>query len=484
MRLLDDGVPGFLEALEVRVPVPGAPNDDDDDTTGDLGDCDFFTETGSGTGCFPATTTIVIANIRVNAAALAPFTPITATVTMTGPDTVSIFPETVTIALPRLGLTVEVDGDPDNGLEPKAGLLCETSSRHPTIKLSEGFATSFKTIGVPSFAVGNTQVESGYFSPGSGVTGGGATQGTRFKIWFLNVPDGVTVEVPTGMNNACSLADDPDTEALECGAGDASHDCSDFANWDGDALCLGLISFVDEWGAKGSPATYGDGMTSVDIDDGMGMVVYEVFDGNPLVTESCTLDAWFSWDAGAADPGTAQIAVSFAPIATGLEDEYSFVADAVSPRLRFIDTSSPADGFALRKCSTTLLFPWVTNQSRFDTGFAISNTSKDWLDTPHQSGVCRVHWHGADANGPTDAGDDTESGIIEAGEQFVFVASTALPGFQGYVIVLCDFQFAHGFAFLTDGFGGTPTLAQGYLALVLEEYDSGGARVGPEASDQ
>ena len=41
------------------------------------------------------------------------------------------------------------------------------------------------------------------------------------------------------------------------------------------------------------------------------------------------------------------------------------------------------------------------------------------------------------------------------------------PEFQGYVIAVCEFQYAHGFAFITDGFGGVRSLAQGYLALVI-----------------
>ena len=38
------------------------------------------------------------------------------------------------------------------------------------------------------------------------------------------------------------------------------------------------------------------------------------------------------------------------------------------------------------------------------------------------------------------------------------------------------FQFAHGYAFITDGAAGIPTLAQGYLALVLQ-YDAEGDRL-------
>jgi hypothetical protein len=45
--------------------------------------------------------------------------------------------------------------------------------------------------------------------------------------------------------------------------------------------------------------------------------------------------------------------------------------------------------------------------------------------------------------------------------------STDAPGFQGYIIATCEFQYAHGFAYITNGYGGVNTQAQGYLALVL-----------------
>ena len=206
--------------------------------------------------------------------------------------------------------------------------------------------------------------------------------------------------MPTGVNSAIGESDD----------------CNDIANWDSDGLCLQLVSGADEWGAGGTSVAFGGGTASVAIDDdGMGMVVYEVKDAHPFVTESITLDALFTWSGSAADPGTAQAVVNFAPIATGLEGEYSFVADGFSPRPRFIDTgSNPADAFSLRRCTTTLLFPWITNQASFDTGVVISNTSEDWLLTPNQSGICTIHWHGTDAGGATFS--DTPSGIIDAGD--------------------------------------------------------------------
>ena len=45
----------------------------------------------------------------------------------------------------------------------------------------------------------------------------------------------------------------------------------------------------------------------------------------------------------------------------------------------------------------------------------------------------------------------------------------ATPAFQGYIIAQCDFRYAHGFAFITDGPIGSARVAEGYLALVMDE---------------
>ena len=47
------------------------------------------------------------------------------------------------------------------------------------------------------------------------------------------------------------------------------------------------------------------------------------------------------------------------------------------------------------------------------------------------------------------------------------MTSTAAPGFGGYVIAVCNFQYAHGFAFVSDV--GARNLAMGYLALVVPD---------------
>ena len=66
--------------------------------------------------------------------------------------------------------------------------------------------------------------------------------------------------------------------------------------------------------------------------------------------------------------------------------------------------------------------------------------------------------------------------MLPPGSTVAFVLSsggglgvTGTPDFQGYLIAQCRFQFAHGFAFITDGPIGQARVAEGYLALVMDD---------------
>jgi hypothetical protein len=51
-------------------------------------------------------------------------------------------------------------------------------------------------------------------------------------------------------------------------------------------------------------------------------------------------------------------------------------------------------------------------------------------------------------------------------------STSSAAGFQGYIIARCSFQYAHGFAFISDR--NTPSLgSQGYLALVIPDRTDG-----------
>ncbi len=84
-----------------------------------------------------------------------------------------------------------------------------------------------------------------------------------------------------------------------------------------------------------------------------------------------------------------------------------------------------------------------------------------------QDGACEVHYHGSTTGGGA-APESVITDVIEAGDQRVWLLSGEAPEFQGYVIAACDFQYGHGYAFISDGFLGLQTLAQGYLALILD----------------
>ncbi|MGQ9918783.1 MAG: hypothetical protein ACUVS7_15350, partial [Bryobacteraceae bacterium] len=62
---------------------------------------------------------------------------------------------------------------------------------------------------------------------------------------------------------------------------------------------------------------------------------------------------------------------------------------------------------------------------------------------------------------------------IAAGQQLLMTLSggndaqglSPVPGFTGYVIARCNFQYAHGYAFISDL--GANKFAQGYIALII-----------------
>ena len=103
----------------------------------------------------------------------------------------------------------------------------------------------------------------------------------------------------------------------------------------------------------------------------------------------------------------------------------------------------------------------MTNQAGFDTGIAISNTSRDPFanqNTRLQAGTCTLNYYGGTTGGGAAPAAQTTNAAVEAGAQLLFVLSSggnlgvaATPGFQGYIIAQCRFQYAHGFAFVTDG---------------------------------
>jgi hypothetical protein len=155
----------------------------------------------------------------------------------------------------------------------------------------------------------------------------------------------------------------------------------------------------------------------------------------------------------------------------------------------FSNVTPPAvNASSIVLCQTTLLFPFVTNQVGFDTGIAIANTSVDNLAAgfksfataqpasatgPAAATTCNLFFYGPFA--PTVPAATPfipdPQGALVAGTTHAFQLSSVAPGYQGYMIAVCPFNYAHAFAFLTYGLTQTNGVAEGYLAEVLGTGD-------------
>jgi hypothetical protein len=462
--------PSALTWDGVQFPVPGAPNDPNNlpsalDPDGRPLCMDIFDQ-DSSESCFNVVTTVRITNVRANAAAVGAGGAIFANLTIFSFAGISVTPSNQqTVANVFQGLTVDYDS-------PISGLQCEETHGWFSLELEEGFAGSFKTLGAPTFLQGDFAAENGYpvcdapddfggcADPQSNAgTGGGATQATRFLIRFLGIPMGVEIGVEDAVDED----------------GPRSDDCPVEPSYQDQDLCIERVAGTDADGAGGLAVGGDTDYYEVGLDsDGNGYVVYEVKNGDPFrpQTIEVPISIWWEPDTGEDKPaiGSGQISATFAP----LSDE----GEAGNfPKPRFVDTGGdPFTFVSVVRCSTTLLFPFVSNRFGFDTGFAISNTSMDWKGTAPQRGRCMIHYIGNTGDAPDSMPDDDITAIIEGGEQATWTLSmgnpvweiNGAPDFQGFVVAMCEFQFAHGYAFITDATSAIPNFAQGYLALIMQ----------------
>jgi hypothetical protein len=171
------------------------------------------------------------------------------------------------------------------------------------------------------------------------------------------------------------------------------------------------------------------------------------------------------WVIYTASPGTNSPALATATVNGSYAPTSTVTTPANGTVPRFADTSTAQNIFTIVPCVTNLLFPYLTSQGGFDTGIAISATSTDPFGTSPQSGTCTLNWYGAAFTGAT------PTPVVNSGTSFTALLSSTLSsvtgGFSGYMIAQCRFQFAHGFAFISDL--GARNLAMGYLALIIPD---------------
>ena len=251
----------------------------------------------------------------------------------------------------------------------------------------------------------------------------------RLVVTFTGIPEGLKVMVPDIVPLA---TDDPDTTADEAAASFS-------------------LDLMDE-GRTSGVGKIEDNMGEVELSaTGAGEVVYNLADtDSTLDDERVELPVTFVRESEDDLPaiGRGRVTVSFHPV-SGVGGDTFEVGGAPLPR--FVKSAKTAAIIEVDDCTTTLLFPHVFHQSGFDTGIAISNTSSE-------SGSCTINYHGA--GGP----DHHESPLIAGGGQLIFTLSSTVDttGFQGYLVAVCDFRKAYGFAIILDGFGEIDsTLATG-----------------------
>ena len=297
--------------------------------------------------------------------------------------------------------------------------------------------------------------ETGFYNPAlpTPYTNAGlADHGTRLMARFNNVPAGVALYVGVYENGATDT-----TSRVRLVSTDSN----------------GAGAFS----AANATSTAGGGIAPVTLSGGTGVAVYEVMRADPVAVETILVPFVVAFTANTASNlpglGTATVNLSFAPLSTVT------TASASAPVPRFADTSTSRTIFVINACTTNLLFPYVTQREGFDTGLVIANTSvetgKTWdSNTAPQSGACRICYYG-DTTGGGAAPAAQTSAVVDAGKLLIWtlfaggITDTTIkptPGFQGYIIAQCAFQYAHGFAFLSDL--GANRLAHGYLALILD----------------
>jgi len=362
-----------------------------------------------------------------------------------------------------------------------------SSTRH-ILRFTEGFASAFKkrvngTEGNADTNVApidqntpnnNFFTESGFYNAnvvaaGNNTSGslttniasaGLASQGTRLMARFTNVPAGVVLYASVYGVTSTS------TPSLSAAATSAT---SPLRLVSTDASGGGSFSAVSATNSS-TESSLSIPSAPISLSNGAGVAVWEVVVANPFQVQDFEVAVSVAYVANTSSNlpglGTASVAGSFAPLST--------VTTASTSNLqpRFADTSSARTLFNVNACSTNILFPFLTNQVGFDSGIAIANTSTDPFGTAPQAGPCKLNYYGETTGGGAAPAAQT-SQVIPSGRTLTATLSSggnygvaATPGFQGYVIAQCNFQYGHGFAYISDV--GANRIAEAYLALVMD----------------
>jgi len=435
------------------------------------------------------TRVIRVTNIRGNAfqlgvsSTLIPSS-ITAFIAVNGSQQVTINNPTQTVAFIQVGLKVNGANATllqceDQNTDLIGGSGSGPGAQISTIQVFEGFPSSFKRRNIALTADGITSpsplpqnvpgypynTESGFYAPGLFTATpivGLADTGTKILLRFNNVGAGVSLFVPLTL--PLLLSDDATQSSPAQPPAPVPPGIS------GGQLTLVAADGNGNSGPGFTEATGTGGLASLNFSGTSASATYEVVNSDPNASEHADIPVTVAYISNTSQnlpaPGSSTVNVSFAPLST------VGTASATDPIPRFGDDSTPLAAFSINLCTCDLLFPFVTNQSGFDTGIALANTSLDPFGTGAQQGTVKLYYFGGTAGGGA-APPPFTSQTVPAGQELIFNLSgggnfgvPAVPGFEGYVIAVANFQYCHAFAFISDV--GAQKLAEGYLAIQLD----------------
>jgi hypothetical protein len=455
-----------------------------------------------GVPVLPPTTTgsrvFRITNVRINAQPLSPASGAAAV-----QASVSTSPAgALTITQPFLNVgfvspSLKAGADSIGSLNQCAS---QTKVAVSTISFAEQFGTAFKTRMNPGavdnpyvgqlFTPGNdpasalrlsTQAipgaiynsESNLVIPIGGNFAGLADYGTRLKATFSNIPTGARIFVSqANVNNATTPGSLP---VIVAANGTTTAGAIGGISQSSYARLVSSDSVLDSIGAAGvlpsldTSATTTSGtvtISEIPISNGTGTATWEVLNTNPNSNETFKFGVYVTYTANTANniplPGDSSVTLSYAPNATS-----GVATTGVLPR--FAPGSPAIKIFTIAICRTILLYPYLTNQQGFDTGITVANTTVDPFGTAAQAGNCKLNWYGGTTAAPTTPPAVTDTGVVQPGTVWAQTLGGLGPvaTFQGYMIAVCNFQLAHGFAFISDV--GARNIAMGYLAVVLTD---------------
>jgi uncharacterized protein (TIGR03437 family) len=238
-------------------------------------------------------------------------------------STMTLINNSVVVARPQPGLlanssstTIRCVGSPLPTTINLANLFA-TATYFESTRLTEGFPSAFQPRG--------SILESA---------------GTRFLVKYTGIPAGIMLFVPD------FIAGDDAQQPTSGGDLGRPQAIGSYIPGSG-TLVLARVVGADSNGNGGLPlsGTFGSA-TQLPITAGSTYVVYEVLDANDTKIESAQFPTFVGTAATGVTPGTANVAISFAPLSTD-------ATASSAPIPRFVAAQPPSDCLALNDCGAS-----------------------------------------------------------------------------------------------------------------------------------